>query len=711
MKYTQIILCIFFFLTTTKAFSQAVIDSSNLQKTVYVNINHINADDTNSGLDPESPVKSLQKAIDLCADTASRIIIYPGHYRSYIDINSDQLLIIEAAEYGKVYISGSDVFENWQPQDTLYAHTWEYDWGYFDDSNFCFGPCNLSDYQKRRELLFINGNAVTQVVKKSNLKENTFYVDEENDQILLNPPAGADIASATIEVSTRGFNVYNEGRNGSLVIASVFNDAGLILRGLTFQHTANTPHQDALTISNTNNLLVENCVFQWNNGVGFQIQNCSNTTLQNLIARYNGERGMGVSAGSNILISNVDLYENNWRTNAAKIIAHDAAGIKLAGGIENCIMDNIQGWNNYCPAIWFDWNNGDYTIKNSTFKHNQEEGIMLEASRKPARIENCTFLYNGVGIMGYGHANVTVDSCFFFANGAQISLGQDGRTVSQDNDWEINSRNWTIKNTHVISATPTQSMFSFFTYFNPSTDPTLDYYETVTADSNTYFHPVDDERWPDDNSSSGERLSFAEWKNATSQDLHSVWMKPTPDMVGGNEEPVAVLEYNFFADTVLQFYADKSYDPENLINSYKWYFGDGETSDKKNVNHFYRSKGSMTVSLVVTDFFGAKDSVSVTLNIGTGIEAPFLMSEMKGYVYPNPTSGEVFFTTENSAFESDLIHCRLFNHTGQLVLQKGNVNLNRNTSLFNISHLPAGIYYVEIGSEKHMKQKFKLIKQ
>ncbi len=709
MKYI-LLLTALLILLPTNAFNQANIDSSNIEKTVYVNINHQNADDNNSGLDPENPIKSLQKAIDVCADTAARIIMYPGHYRSFIDIVSDKLMIIEASEPGEVYISGSDIFENWQEKDTLYTHVWTNDWGYFDDSNFCFGPCNLSDYQKRREMVFINGDPVTQVVKKSNLEENTFYVDEENDEILLNPPSGIDLATATIEVSTRGFDVYNEGRNGSLVRASVFQDAGLILRGLTFQHTANTPHQDALTIENTNNLLVENCVFQWNNGVGFQIQNCSNTTLQNLIARYNGERGMGVSSGENIIISDVELYENNWRTNAPKIIAHDAAGIKLAGGIENCIMDNIQGWNNYCPAIWFDWNNGNYTIKNSTFTHNQEEGIMLEASRKPATVDNCTFMYNGVGIMGYGHANVTLKNSFFFANGAQISLGQDDRTVNQDNDWEINSRNWTIKNTHIISATPTQSLFSFFSFFNPSTDPSTDYYSTVTADSNTYYHPASDEQWPDDNSASGEKLSFSAWKNETSQDLHSVWMKPTPEMVGGNENPVAILEYNFFNDTVLQFYADKSYDPENLINSYKWYFGDGETSEKKNVNHFYTQKGAMEVSLVVTDFFGATDSVTTMINIGTSIKYNDI-SYLSGTLYPNPATDRIYFTPKHaSGFNGNMVSCKLYNQTGQIMIKKSDIIISERTYLFDISTLKSGIYILQLIDIQGRTSNHKIIK-
>lgn len=696
-------------LISIACFSQAVIDSSNIQKTVYVNINHINADDANSGLDPEEPVKSLQKAIDLCTDTASRIVVYPGNYRSYIDINSTKLLIIEAAEHGKVFITGSDIFDDWQQQDTLYAHQWLKDWGYFDDSNFCFGPCNLSDYQKRRELVFINGNPVTQVTTKTKLIENTFFVDEENDKILLNPPKNSDMAASTIEVSTRGFNIYNEGRNGSLIKASVFNGSGLVLRGLTVQHTANTPHQDALTISETKNLLIENCIFQWNNGVGLEVINCTDVTIKNTISRHNGERGMGVADGDRIRITNVELYENNWRTNAPKIIAHDAAGIKIIGGSQDIILDSISGWNNYCPAIWFDWNNGNYTIKNSTFKHNQEEGIMLEASRKPARVENCTFMYNGIGIMGYGHANVTVDSCFFFANGNQISLGQDGRTVSQDGGWEINSQDWTIKNTTIVSATPTQGLFSFFGYFNPSTNASSDYFNTANADSNIYYHPSGDQQWPNGQSVGGGQLTLNEWRNATGLDIHSTWKKPSVNEIGVNEDPVAILEYEYFNDTIVRFFADQSYDPENLINSYTWYFGDGETSNKKNVNHYYNTIGHVDVSLVVTDFFGARDSVTVSIYIGP-TKVKNHLNEIASYLYPNPVKENFFIHIPSN---TGLTQCEVYitNHLGQTLISQPITANTKTIGPISATGLRAGIYFVTLTMEDGTRKTYRIVKE
>ncbi|HKK63199.1 MAG TPA: right-handed parallel beta-helix repeat-containing protein [Bacteroidales bacterium] len=678
-----------------KAVSQANIDTTNIENILYVNINHNNADNTNAGLTPEQPLKTLQHAINLAKDKRSKIIIYPGHYRSYIDIVSDELMFLEATEPGKVYVSGSDIYSEWVKEDTIFTHEWSLDWGYFDDSDFCFGPCQLSDYQKRRELIFIDSAPVKQVLKITDLGPNTFYIDEVNDRILLNPPDSVNLQNATVEVATRGYDIYGEGRNGSLVRATVFGGKGMIIRGITFQHTANTAHQDALTISNTTNLLVENCVFQWNNAVGFEMLNCSNITVKKCITRYNGERGMGVGGGESILIDDVKIYENNWRTNAPKIIAHDAAGIKLYGSINNCTLNNIKARNNYCNAIWFDWNNGNYTIQNSTINDNQKAGIMLEASRKSAYVRNCTLMYNGDGIMGYGHANVTVDSCFMFANNNQISLGQDGRTVGQDDDWEINCEDWTIKNSTIVSASPTQGMISFFAYLSPTTNASNNYYTTATADSNRYYHPRGDEQWPDGNKVSGGQLSLEEWRNKTGQDLNSVWMKPSAADVGGNLPPVANIEYKFFNDTIVQFYANNSMDPEELINSYKWYFGDGETSDKMNVNHFYSTVGVMDVSLVVTDFFGESDSVSVSINVGQKTNRDLIRTNAIGSVFPNPVLNVLHINLSSNYGEESAI-IKIYDMKGQKVKEEYTILNNSGINPIDVSDLDHGIHVVSI---------------
>ncbi len=512
--------------------AQANIDYESIINTWYVNKHHANASDDNPGVSPDKPLYSIEKALNRSKNTASKIIIYPGTYRNNLNLFSNELLILEASEKGEVIIAGSDRFDSWQKQGEYYITDWHYDWGFFQDSNFCFGPCFMEEVQKRRELLFINGKYVKQVVTPDSLEENSFYVDEENDKVVLFPPADVILDESLVEISTRGFDKYDQGRNGSIVTATVYNGKGLVLRGISFQHAANTAHQGSLTILNTDNLLIEDCIFQWNNGVGLEMENCSNVSIRNTKFKNNGQRGMGIGHGENMVLQNLEISHNNWRMNAPKMISHDAAGIKIFGSTKNVILDSIHAYNNYCSAIWFDWNNSNYKIKNSVAENNQETGLMLEGSRKPAYVINCVVRNNGVGIKGYGHANVTIDSCLVYANNIQLSLGQDGRIVDQDENWETNTQEWKIFHSRFIATDESQEVLSFFEYHNPnepSTYASKDFFETVTADYNTYYHPSKKNIFPDGHTLDSDDLTLKLWQRITGQDKNSLFNNNTFD--------------------------------------------------------------------------------------------------------------------------------------------------------------------------------------
>ena len=500
------------------------------QKIVFVDNEHPGASDFNSGIERSSPLKTLQHAINVCKNITAKIIVASGHYRSYLDIVTNKTIIIEAEEPGTVFISGSDVFKKWAKSDSLYWHTWPYDWGFFADSASCFGDCHLSDYQKRREMVFVDGKPLLQVLHFDQLKKGTFYIDEKMDKVFINMENNTHPDNHNIEVATRGYDVYDQGRNGSLVKIQVYNGKGLIIKGIVFQHVANTMHQDALTITNTDNVIMEDCIFQWNNGVGVEFFKCNNVSMQNCVIRNNGERGMGVGSGENFFFNNLKIYGNNWRTNADKIIAHDAAGIKIFGSTKNVIIDNSEVYNNFCNAVWFDWNNENYIIRNSRIYNNQEAGIMVEGSRKRALIENCEIYNNNSGIKGYGHANVTVENCKIYANDTQLTFGQDGRIVTQDNNWEIDSKDWKLYGNMIYATEPSQKIFTFFEYSNPnvpSTKSVENFFETVRSDFNTYYHPDFKNIFPDGESLFETPLSLSKWTEKTKQDRNSKFELPS----------------------------------------------------------------------------------------------------------------------------------------------------------------------------------------
>lgn len=68
-------------------------------------------------------------------------------------------------------------------------------------------------------------------------------------------------------------------------------------------------------------------------------------------------------------------------------------------------------------------------------------------------------------------------------------------------------------------------------------------------------------------------------------------------------------------------------------------------------------------------------------------------------VYPNPTSGNLNIQLEN--FESLIASAKIYNTAGQTLMRK-NITLINGAELarFNLQHLPAGVYFIEVWNDK-----------
>ena len=74
--------------------------------------------------------------------------------------------------------------------------------------------------------------------------------------------------------------------------------------------------------------------------------------------------------------------------------------------------------------------------------------------------------------------------------------------------------------------------------------------------------------------------------------------------------------------TPISFDASGSNDPDGQIVSYKWTFGDGQTSAQSVTTHTYTAAGTYSIALEVTDDKGATGSVAGQLTISAGQSAP-----------------------------------------------------------------------------------------
>ncbi len=80
--------------------------------------------------------------------------------------------------------------------------------------------------------------------------------------------------------------------------------------------------------------------------------------------------------------------------------------------------------------------------------------------------------------------------------------------------------------------------------------------------------------------------------------------------------------YTSTAGVAVQFSGAGSSDPDGMVSSYAWSFGDGTTGTGVNPMHTYAAAGIYNVSLTVTDNTGLTNTASTTATITTGTTPP-----------------------------------------------------------------------------------------
>ena len=123
------------------------------------------------------------------------------------------------------------------------------------------------------------------------------------------------------------------------------------------------------------------------------------------------------------------------------------------------------------------------------------------------------------------------------------------------------------------------------------------------------------------------------------------------------------------------------------IDTYKWYFGDGDSSDIQNPQHEYQFPGNFTVTLEVSGPGGSSTEVKtdyILIPVGINNENSEAI-----VVYPNPTS-----ETVNIIFPSTAVReLKLISLSGELIFSKKTTG---NRESLDVSNLTSGVYNLEI---------------
>jgi PKD repeat protein len=91
-----------------------------------------------------------------------------------------------------------------------------------------------------------------------------------------------------------------------------------------------------------------------------------------------------------------------------------------------------------------------------------------------------------------------------------------------------------------------------------------------------------------------------------------------------NAPPTAAFSWSPLAPIAGQDvrFASESDDPDGAIQSYSWSFGDGVTSDQRNPEHPFATEGPKSVTLTVTDAWGATSSATHDVIVAALVPGP-----------------------------------------------------------------------------------------
>lgn len=115
--------------------------------------------------------------------------------------------------------------------------------------------------------------------------------------------------------------------------------------------------------------------------------------------------------------------------------------------------------------------------------------------------------------------------------------------------------------------------------------------------------------------------------------------------VVGNQSPVAsfVSPPKISSNQSVMFNASGSVDPDGVIVSYVWEFGDGTQGTGKTPTHEYQSAGHYTVTLTVTDDTGLTSSVTMVVTVFAQATSPLPVAKASSPSYYLPLLALVGF--------------------------------------------------------------------
>ncbi|MDB4306208.1 hypothetical protein N9980_01425 [bacterium] len=470
----------------------------------YVAVNHPNATDSNDGLSLDQPFKTLDRAATPLSpgDTLS---IKAGIYREALVLGTDGTVgspvVVRAypGDEGEVVIRGSDVVKGWTNDG---GGVWSVFWQPLPLLDYPDGYPDVDEYARRREIVFVEGNPLKQVLSGADLVSGHFWMDDAAQRMRIHYSGDPNASQVEISVRTRGVNA--RGRSY------------LVFRGLRVEHVSTDIWIGAMALGP--NIRVEDCRVEYNNQVG--IVPASDSVIIRTTSNFNGRMGIGLS-GSNSLIDSSETSYNGWRYGRWA-----AGGIKVVStgtASGNQIVRHTAKHNNG-PGIAFDTVGSGNVVEASFFEGNRRE-IIFEAAIGPNWIINNVVVITVAHwfvrgeLIGHGIRVFTSRDTYIYnntiivdVNGTGIYIGGGERYTDTLHFYSANTRVFN----NIFAVNPGQRLIHLDGDGLSATEEMLASHQ---FDNNLYFG-ADSVIW------FREAFSLAEWQTTRGKDLNSLSAPP-----------------------------------------------------------------------------------------------------------------------------------------------------------------------------------------
>jgi Right handed beta helix region len=499
----------------------ASIDESKIQHTIYVDKLHHKASDANSGTRAK-PFKSISAALlkakkFMLANKSIKVSIAPGVYRETFELSGTGdnrgIVLIEGQQAGKVIISGSKVWKFWKKEGNseIYVAKWPHKWGLapypFLGTHSWKKFLNLKDIVRRREMVFVNGKRLRQVLTPQELRAGSFYVDEKLALLKVWPPQGTDLKSATVKVGElKGLASFNNLNN-------------LVVRNLVFEHDTTPCEGCAVKVELVNNVLFEKVLARFNNWNGITFIKCSKVSFKNVVCNHNGGAGVDTWYGNNVIWEDCEYSYNNWRGARGEFYGWSVGGSKqlhTKGGI----FRNIKTVHNQTHGFWLDYDSENIVMDNLHVVNNRD-GIFLEANQGPIVLRKSLVAFNHtVGVSSTNSRNVVLENNIIYGNkDSQIMIfGKAERRVLSGRKRPISywmrCESWSLYCNVIASDKPSKLLeIVGWPWFLKS----------AWGGKNLYYCPGDERNGFKLSSSN---VTLKQWQDITESDRSSIFAKP-----------------------------------------------------------------------------------------------------------------------------------------------------------------------------------------